>query len=267
MSADRPAAGAQAPLDLFGSGPAPDVPASGSLSRPLADLAADLPQGWRALVQDWLDSPTGRALAAFVDGEVRSGREVYPPDPFRALRLCAPQAVRAVILGQDPYHGPGEAEGLAFSVAPGVRIPPSLRNIRAEWQADLGEVPPVHGSLLAWASQGVLLLNTSLTVARDQAGSHARRGWEDLTDRLVDAVAGQPGPRAYLLWGAHAQAKADRIRAASPEAVLILSNHPSPLAARRPPVPFLGSRPFSRARDALAAQGVALDWRLPPTSD
>ena len=158
--------------------------------------------------------------------------------------------MRAVILGQDPYHGPGEAEGLAFSVAPGVRIPPSLRNIRSEWQADLGGALPAHGSLADWARPGGLLL------------SHARRGWEDLTDRLVDAVAARPGVRAYLLWGAHAQAKADRIRAASPHAVVLTSNHPSPLAARRPPEPFLGSRPFSRSRDALAAQGVTLDWRL-----
>jgi uracil-DNA glycosylase len=257
VSTAAPIATGQAALDL-GAPPS----ASNALARPLRDLAADLPEGWRTLVLDWLETPSGRALAGFVDAAVRDGREVYPVDPFRALRLTAPDAVRAVILGQDPYHGPGEAEGLAFSVAPGVRIPPSLRNIRAEWQADLGDTPPVHGSLVDWARQGVLLLNASLTVARDQPASHARRGWEDLTDHLVDAVAARPGARAYLLWGAHAQAKADRIRAASADAVILASNHPSPLAARRPPVPFLGSRPFSRSRDALAARGVRLDWGL-----
>jgi uracil-DNA glycosylase len=248
---------AQGALDL--DGPAP---MANALTRPLRDLAQDLPEGWRGQVLAWLDTPTGRALAEAVEADVRDGREVYPADPFRALRLTGPDAVRAVILGQDPYHGPGEAEGLAFSVAPGVRIPPSLRNIRAEWQADLGGTLPAHGSLAAWARQGVLLLNTSLTVVRDRPASHARRGWEDLTDRLVDAVAARPGARAYLLWGAHAQAKADRIRAASPDAVILASNHPSPLAARRPPVPFLGSRPFSRSRDALAARGVRLAWAL-----
>lgn len=257
MTPPVPAPGGQGALEL-------GLPAraANALVRPLRSLAEDLPEGWRDLVLDWLDAPTGRALAGFVDAAVRDGREVYPLDPFRALRLSTPDSVRAVILGQDPYHGPGEAEGLAFSVAPGVRIPPSLRNIRAEWQADLGGALPAHGSLSDWARQGVLLLNTSLTVERDRPASHARRGWEDLTDRLVDAVAARPGVRAYLLWGAHAQAKADRIRAASPHAVVLTSNHPSPLAARRPPVPFLGSRPFSRSRDALAAQGVTLDWRL-----
>ena len=235
------------------------------LQRPLAEALADVAPGWDDLVAAFVASPRGAALCKAVDARAAAGVEVYPARPLRALETLTPQQVRVVILGQDPYHGPGEAEGLAFSVADGVKIPPSLRNIRQELVADLGLALPVSGSLRAWAEQGVLLLNTCLTVERDQPASHAKMGWEALTDALIDRVVAQPHPKVFMLWGAHAQAKAARIAAAGHAANrMLVSNHPSPLAARRPPVPFLGSRPFSAASAWLVAQGaVAVDWRLP----
>jgi uracil-DNA glycosylase len=171
-----------------------------------------------------------------------------------------------VILGQDPYHGLGQAEGLAFSVQPGVALPPSLRNIFKELKADLGLQPPMSGSLLPWAQRGVLLLNTCLTVEEGQAGSHAKRGWEVLTDALIQAVAAQPQACVFMLWGAHAQAKAPLIAQASlahasPRLVL-QANHPSPLSALRAPTPFMGCRHFSQARDWLASQDLPLNWSL-----
>jgi uracil-DNA glycosylase len=174
--------------------------------------------------------------------------------------------VRVVILGQDPYHGLGQAEGLAFSVQSGVAPPPSLRNIFKELTADLGLQPPMSGSLLAWAQRGVLLLNTCLTVEEGQAGSHARRGWEALTDAVIHAVAARPQACVFMLWGAHAQAKALLInqasaRHAAPRLVL-QANHPSPLSALRGPMPFLGCRHFSQAQDWLAAHHVPLNWSL-----
>ena len=235
------------------------------LRSPLSQALADVAPGWAALVAAFVDSPRGAALCRAVDGRVAAGAEVYPARPLRALEHLSPSQVQVVILGQDPYHGPGEAEGLAFSVADGVKIPPSLRNLRQELAADLGLALPVSGSLRAWAGQGVLLLNTCLTVERDRPSSHARLGWQALTDVLIDRVAAQAHPKVFMLWGAHAQAKAVRIAAAGTAANRVLvSNHPSPLAARRPPVPFVGSRPFSAANDWLTAQGAEpVDWRLP----
>ena len=235
------------------------------LQRPLAEALAGVAPGWDDLVAAFVASPRGAALCKAVDARVTAGVEVYPARPLRALEALTPQQVQVVILGQDPYHGPGEAEGLAFSVADGVKIPPSLRNIRQELVADLGLALPVSGSLRAWAEQGVLLLNTCLTVERDQPASHAKMGWEALTDALIDRVAAQSHAKVFMLWGAHAQAKAARIAAAGHATNrMLVSNHPSPLAARRPPVPFLGSRPFSAASAWLAAQGaVPVDWRLP----
>jgi uracil-DNA glycosylase len=237
------------------------------LRGPLAQALADVAPGWADLVAAFVDSLRGAALCRAVDERVAAGAEVYPARPLRALEMLTPQQVRVVILGQDPYHGPGEAEGLAFSVTDGVKIPPSLRNIRQELAADLGMALPASGSLRAWAGQGVLLLNTCLTVERDRPASHAKLGWEALTDALIDRVAAQAHPKVFMLWGGHAQAKAARIAAVgdAPNRIF-MSNHPSPLAARRPPVPFMGSRPFSAANDWLAAQGAApVDWRLPDT--
>ena len=213
--------------------------------------------GWREVVEDFLVSDAGRALSARIGQALAGGAVVYPPEPFRALALTALADVRVVILGQDPYHGPGQAEGLAFSVAPGVKLPPSLRNIFKELQRSLAAPLPADGSLVRWARQGVLLLNTSLTVEDGQAASHARWGWEVLTDRLIALVASRHQPTVFMLWGAHAQAKRPLIEAAAPDGrhQVLQANHPSPLSALRPPVPFLGCDHFAQANAWLLAQG------------
>ena len=218
-------------------------------------VAAD----WRGVVDAFLASPDGLKLASFLRARLAAGATIYPPQPLRALELTPLHSVRAVVLGQDPYHGPGQAEGLAFSVASGVRLPPSLRNIFKEMQGMPDEPLPANGSLVAWARRGVLLLNTSLTVEDGQPGSHAKKGWESLTDTLLAEVAKTASPCVYLLWGAHAQAKARLIeqtaREHGREALLLQANHPSPLSANRPPVPFLGCGHFVQAREWLAARG------------
>jgi uracil-DNA glycosylase len=152
------------------------------------------------------------ALHAFLDAEAAAGKAVFPPaeDRFRALELTPLDTVRVVILGQDPYHGPGQAHGLSFSVRPGVKVPPSLVNIFKELHADLGIAPARHGFLESWARQGVLLLNTVMSVESGRAGSHRGRGWEAFTDAVIRAVAARPGPVVFLLWGAHAQAGSSR---------------------------------------------------------
>jgi len=219
--------------------------------------------GWRETVEDFLAGDAGQALSVRMAQALAQGAVVYPPEPFRALALTALDEVRVVILGQDPYHGPGQAEGLAFSVAPGVKPPPSLRNIFKELQRSLGLPLPADGSLVRWARQGVLLLNTSLTVEEGQAGSHARWGWEQLTDRLVALVAAQPRPLVFMLWGGHAQAKQAIIEAVAPPDLhhVLQANHPSPLSALRPPVPYLGCDHFARANAWLAQRGEkTIDW-------
>lgn len=238
---------------------APAASADNRLTAPAdAWLTATAPD-WQPLVQAWRDSPAGQGVLVHLAARQAAGATVYPAWPLRALALTPLAAVRVVILGQDPYHGPGQAEGLAFSVPPGVKPPPSLRNIFVEQQRDLGLPMPSHGHLAAWAGQGVLLLNTVLTVEDGQPASHARRGWEALTDALIGAVAAQPRRIAFLLWGAHAQAKAALIEARAPGRHLLLqANHPSPLSARRPPVPFIGCGHFS----AVAQAVPGLDWRL-----
>lgn len=212
-------------------------------------------EGWHEVVHDFLHSHQGRALAVFMRQRLAAGAVIYPPTPFQALELTPLDSVRAVVLGQDPYHGAGQAHGLAFSVQPGVKIPPSLRNIFKE----LGE-QRTSGSLVDWARRGVLLLNASLTVEEGQAGSHARKGWEALTDALLAKVAATASPCVYLLWGTHAQAKAELIAATAVQSgreyLLLQANHPSPLSASRPPVPFLGCGHFRQAREWLADRGV-----------
>ena len=202
----------------------------------------------------------------YIKDRLKAGAHIFPPQPLRALQLTPLSEVRVVILGQDPYHGLGQAEGLAFSVQPGVALPPSLRNIFKELKADLGLQPPMSGSLLPWAQRGVLLLNTCLTVEEGQAGSHAKRGWETLTDALIQAVAAQPQACVFMLWGAHAQAKLPLIAQASAEhawpRLVLQANHPSPLSALRGPTPFMGCRHFSQARDWLASQNLPLNWSL-----
>lgn len=209
---------------------------------------------WRPLTDAFFASPAGAQLGAFMRQRLAAGAIVYPPQPLRALQLTALQAVQVVILGQDPYHGAGQAEGLAFSVAQGMRLPPSLRNIFKERQRDLGLPPPAHGSLQAWAAQGVLLLNTTLTVEDGQPASHAKQGWEVLTDAIIQACAQKTRPVVFMLWGGHAQAKQALIAQHNADArhAVLLANHPSPLSALRPPAPFMGCGHFAAARNWLA---------------
>lgn len=219
---------------------------------------AALAPGWRVPVEAFLASDDGRRLAQFLEARRQAGVAIYPPEPFTALALTPFDAVRIVILGQDPYHGAGQAHGLAFSVPPGVKPPPSLRNVFLELQRDLGCTPPVHGSLDNWARQGVLLLNAVLTVEDGAPGAHAGRGWEVLTTALLQRLADDPQPKVFMLWGALAQARRTAIGA--PHLVLE-ANHPSPLSARRPPVPFLGCGHFSRANAFLQANDRgAIAW-------
>ncbi|MEO7853064.1 MAG: uracil-DNA glycosylase [Rubrivivax sp.] len=230
-----------------------------ALCEPLDAVLARAPGSWQRWVQPWRESAEGRDLVSFVDARRAAGAVVYPGMVLRALELTPFDAVRVVILGQDPYHGAGQAEGLAFSVPPGQRIPPSLRNIHAEVLRDLGVTPPAHGHLGGWARQGVLLLNTTLTVEAASPGSHAKRGWEALTGALLEALADDPQPKTFLLWGAHAQLRYPD----SPTAVhaVFASNHPSPLAARRGAVPFIGNGHFSAANRHLSASGRgSIDW-------
>ncbi|MEN9889385.1 MAG: Uracil-DNA glycosylase [Pseudomonadota bacterium] len=238
------------------------APAPAQLRHWPPDLAALAP-AWREEVEAFLASPSGQALSGRLQAALEAGAVVYPPAPFRALALTPLEAVRVVILGQDPYHGPGQAEGLAFSVAPGVKPPPSLRNIFKELQRSLGLPPPANGSLVRWASQGVLLLNTCLTVEDGQPASHARWGWEALTDRLVTRLATRAEPVVFMLWGGHAQTKAGLIAQAAPDGrhLVLQANHPSPLSALRPPQPFLGCDHFALAQRFWAMRGQnGLDW-------
>ncbi len=233
-----------------------------SLREPLDAALARVPADWRGLVDAWRESPTGQALIRHVAQRVEAGAVVYPAEVLRALELTPLHAVRVVILGQDPYHGPGQAHGLAFSVPPGVRLPPSLRNIVAELLRDVGTAPAT-GDLSGWTRQGVLLLNTSLTVEDGQPGSHAKRGWEALVESLVQAVARRPQPCVYLLWGAHAQRFEPLIEGATSPGVphrVLKSNHPSPLAARRPPMPFIGCGHFGQVNAFLRDFGLPIDW-------
>lgn len=206
--------------------------------------------GWRPLVDGFFQSPSGQALLAFLQQRLQAGATIFPPQPLRALELTPPQSVRVVILGQDPYHGRGQAEGLAFSVAPGVALPPSLRNIFKELERDMGapfpKFPQPGGSLVKWAQQGVLLLNTCLTVEEGQPASHAGKGWEGLTDAVIRKVSQDAAPSVFMLWGAHAQGKRGLIDAQ--RHLVLTANHPSPLSALRPPIPFIGCGHFSQAR-------------------
>lgn len=230
----------------------------------IADAAAGIDAGWQPVLSAWAASAAGQQCLQFVHARQAAGALIYPPDPWRALRLTPLRETRVVILGQDPYHGPGQAEGLAFSVPPELnKFPPSLRNIFKELQRDLGLQPPMHGHLGAWAQRGVLLLNTSLTVEDGAPASHAKQGWEALTDALIQVAAQDPAPKVFMLWGAHAQAKAALIAAAGPAHLILQANHPSPLSALRPPQPFIGCGHFSQASAWLQSQrGQGMDWAL-----
>lgn len=232
-----------------------------------ATLAGDpetaaLPEDWRAALAPALATPEANALFAFLRREEAVGNRVYPPagQRFRALALTPLASVRVVILGQDPYHGPGQAHGLAFSVPEGMRVPPSLANMRKELSSDCGVPAQRSGNLEHWARQGVLLLNTVLTVEEGRAGSHQKRGWEAITDAVIAAVAARPEPCVFLLWGAHAQRKALGVPglADSERHLVLTAPHPSPLSAR---TGFFGCRHFSRANEFLRTHGGSpVDW-------
>lgn len=209
-------------------------------------IAAD----WRPVVDRFFKGAEGVALLAFLKRRLAQGAVMFPPQPLRALELTPLHAVHTVILGQDPYHGRGQAEGLAFSVAPGQALPPSLRNIFKERQRDLGEawpaMPAPGGSLVAWAQQGTLLLNTCLTVEEGLANSHQGKGWEALTDALIAQLSTSPRRMVFMLWGAAAQKKRNLIDES--RHLVLSANHPSPLSALRGPAPFIGCGHFSRAQ-------------------
>jgi uracil-DNA glycosylase len=227
----------------------------------LAAHVETLPEDWRPLALRFAASPQGAALQAYLDRRHAAGATIFPPRPLLALELTPLHEVRVVILGQDPYHGPGQAHGLAFSVPEGVRPPPSLRNIFLELKRDAGCPIPQSGNLERWARQGVLLLNAVLTVEAGQPGSHAGKGWEAFTDSVIGALASEPTPKVFIFWGAQAQGKAGLVEQAGGSHLLLAANHPSPLSARRPPAPFLGCRHFSRANAFLADRGRGtIDW-------
>jgi uracil-DNA glycosylase len=215
---------------------------------------------WNPLLRGEFDEPYWRELQEFVRDE-RSRGTVYPPADrvFAALRLTPYADVRVVILGQDPYHGPGQAHGLCFSVPHGVPTPPSLVNIFKELRNDLGTTPPAHGCLEAWARQGVLLLNATLTVRAGAAGSHQGKGWETFTDAVLRVVNDKPSPVVFVLWGAFARRKKSLIDTSRHH--VVESAHPSPLSAHNG---FFGSRPFSQVNSFLAAAGTTpVNWELP----
>jgi uracil-DNA glycosylase len=224
-----------------------------------------LEPSWKARLGSYLERPQMRALADFLRVEKRAGKVLYPPgaEIFNAFEHTPFDKVRVVILGQDPYHGPGQAHGLCFSVRPGVPTPPSLVNVFKEIQRDLGIAPPDHGCLMPWADRGVLLLNSVLTVERGNAASHQGKGWEGFTDAAIDALNRERDGIVFMLWGSYAQRKGqliDRRRHC-----VLTSVHPSPLSAHRG---FIGCGHFSAANRYLEDQGQApLDWSLPPRAE
>lgn len=223
-----------------------------------------LPESWRPALAPVLATQAARRLGGFLRAEEAAGKRIHPPRGSRlaALALTPLDDVRVVILGQDPYHGPGQAHGLAFSVQDGVKVPPSLVNIYKELESDLGLPRPAHGNLTNWARQGVLLLNASLTVEEARAGSHQNMGWEAITDAVVAAVAAREQPCVFLLWGNHARKKAQNVPGLGPGGphLVLTAPHPSPLSAH---AGFFGCRHFSQANAFLEANGRGeIDWRL-----
>ena len=265
-------------LDLFGNEP--------TAAPCLTDWRPshwEVDASWQPLVSDFFGQPRGQQLGSAIQARLRQGAVMYPTEPLRALALTPLPQVKVVILGQDPYHGPHQAEGLAFSVAPGVKIPPSLRNIFKEIVRDgqaqgqtvngdpssggLSDVTRrTSGSLVHWAAQGVLLLNTCLTVEDGQPASHAKLGWEALTDKIIQTVWALERPVVFMLWGAHAQNK-QVLMAPGPGQqsttyphLVLTANHPSPLSALRSPQPFMGCGHFSKANRHLQVNGCEPVW-------
>lgn len=227
----------------------------------MAEPEVRLEESWKAELQGEFANPYMQTLRDYLVSAKAAGKRIFPkgPDYFRALDLTPVGAVRVVILGQDPYHGAGQAHGLCFSVQPGVRIPPSLVNIYKELQADLGIPPARHGTLESWARQGVLLLNSVLTVEEARAASHQGKGWERFTDAVIRVVNDRVEHCVFMLWGSYAQKKAAFVDQS--RHLVLKAPHPSPLSAH---TGFLGCRHFSKANDWLEAQGRGrIDWRLP----
>ncbi|RLW68913.1 MAG: uracil-DNA glycosylase [spirochete symbiont of Stewartia floridana] len=223
-----------------------------------------LDPSWLSRLEEEFEKPYMETLRNFLFAEKKSGKEIYPPgdEILSALNHTPFEKVKVVIFGQDPYHGPGQAHGLSFSVRPGVPIPPSLSNIYTELATDIGITPASHGCLIPWAKQGVLLLNTVLTVEKHRPQSHRNRGWETFTDKVARIVDADKDHAAFILWGANAQKKGQFIDSA--KHLVVSSPHPSPLSASRG---FFGSRPFSRVNRWLEAQGIGgIDWSLPGQS-
>jgi uracil-DNA glycosylase len=222
-------------------------------------VTTPLPESWREALGDELGKPYFKELTEFVEEE-RAAGPVYPPreEVFAALEATPLDRVKVLILGQDPYHGEGQGHGLCFSVRPGVRIPPSLRNIYKELHADLGLPVPDNGYLMPWARQGVLLLNAVLTVRAGEPNSHKGKGWEKFTDAVIRAVSARAEPVVFVLWGGYARKKLPLID--TTRHAVVEGAHPSPLSAKK----FLGSRPFSAVNTALVAAGrEPVDWRVP----
>lgn len=233
------------------------------LAAPLTGVLSAVDASWLPLVEAWRESAAGQSLISALDARLAAGATVFPERPLRALELTPRHSLRAVIVGQDPYHQPGQAEGLAFSVPAGVAVPPSLRNVFGELRRDLGLPIPPSGQLSAWARRGVLLLNTTLTVEKARPASHCGLGWEALTDEVIRSVAQDLAPKVFLLWGSHAHAKATLIAAAGLPHLTLRCNHPSSLSATRAPIPFIGCGHFSRANAFLITNGCdPVDWSL-----
>lgn len=220
-----------------------------------------LDPSWLSKLSGEFEKPYMEELRAFLIAEKKAGKEIYPSGDniFSALNHTPFENVKVVIFGQDPYHGPGQAHGLCFSVRPGVPVPPSLINIYKEMNTDLGIQPVRHGYLISWAEQGVLLLNSVLTVEKNKAASHRNRGWESFTDRIARIIDTENDGTAFILWGAYAQKKGSFLD--RNKHLVLSAPHPSPLSASRG---FLGSRPFSQVNDWLISKGKSpIDWQLP----
>lgn len=234
------------------------------LTGSLAPLVAALSTPWQRILQQEPIHSKLQLLDHWLQQRIKAGAVIYPANPFYALSLCEPEDVKVIILGQDPYHGPGQAQGLAFSVPDYITCPPSLRNIYQELFLEYPEAanqPPRH-DLSHWAAQGVLLINSTLTVEDGKAGSHANKGWEHISDAILQQLLQLPTPKVFMLWGNHAQAKQPLIDELATGPILSLhSNHPSPLAAKRKPTPFIGNGHFTRCNEWLTEQGLApIHW-------
>lgn len=224
-------------------------------------LTTSIKSGWRPLIDKFESSAEGKKLDKFLAEQKARGVPIFPATPFRALELVRPEDVKVVILGQDPYHGKGQATGLAFGVSKEVAIPRSLKNIFKEISAEFPGATFSTGELEGWAEQGVLLLNAVLTVVEGKPNSHGKKGWEELTDSIIQEVAESGRPVVFMLWGNSAKAKKQLIESLTKNALILESNHPSPLAATKGPTPFIGNGHFKKANDWLQKKGLTpINW-------